>query len=203
MAVVACWLLAACAGRNDVTARDFLARFDDRDPTIHRIAVCHGFGCAVHDEISLADDWREIVALFAGDGDAVAERLRIAEAVALFERAAAGSTPVGADRAGTFGVWGEPGQLDCVDEAANTSRLLVLLDGAGLLRRHRAGPPATRGGFVRGWPHTTATIVERQTGTAFAVDSWLHPNGDPPEVVPLDQWLAGWKPDASGGAEAP
>ena len=46
-----------------------------------------------------------------------------------------------------------------------------------------------------GWPHTSAVIVETANGQAYAVDSWFHDNGQPAEVVPLEQWVAGWGPD--------
>jgi hypothetical protein len=44
------------------------------------------------------------------------------------------------------------------------------------------------------WPHQTAVIQEVDTKNSYAVDSWFHDNGHPPEIVPLKQWKKGWKP---------
>ncbi|MSP81817.1 MAG: hypothetical protein EXQ94_02515 [Alphaproteobacteria bacterium] len=195
-ALVAALALAACASPGPGEGpRRFLAQFDDRRPTIDRVPICYGYGCAKVSEIEIGGSWPTIAALFlVPSGDAATERARIAEAVALFESAAARATPIGADLAGTFNDGGGAGQLDCVDEAANTTRLLVLLDDARLLKFHQVGSPSTRGLFIQGWPHTTAAIVERGTGRRYAVDSWFHDNGQPAEIVPIDQWLAGWEP---------
>lgn len=139
--------------------------------------------------------WAAIASAFAAPpATAKDERERVAEAVAAWERAAAESTPIGLDVGGTFEGVGESGQLDCVDEAVNTTRLLVLLQESRLLRFHVAEAPATRGAFLLGWPHTSAVLMEKQTGARFAVDSWFHDNGVMAEVVPLDTWLAGWAP---------
>ena len=88
-----------------------------------------------------------------------------------------------------------PGQLDCIDETSNTTTVLELLDRAGLLVWHEVRGPMSRFFVYDGWPHTTAVIVETATGEAYAVDSWFHDNGQPAEVVPLEQWVAGWGPE--------
>ena len=45
-----------------------------------------------------------------------------------------------------------------------------------------------------GVPHVTATVIDRQTGSTFAVDSWFRDSGEPADVVPLEEWLDGWNP---------
>jgi hypothetical protein len=98
------------------------------------------------------------------------------------------------DRGGTFESFGIGGQLDCVDEAVNTSVALAMLKADGLLRWHDPGPVAGRGNMLAGeWPHRSATLVERG-GARFAVDSWFDDNGAPARVVPLEDWLAYWRP---------
>lgn len=56
----------------------------------------------------------------------------------------------------------------------------------------------TRGFILLGWPHTTAVISETVSGRRFAVDSWFHDNGQPPEIVALDIWRWGWSPAVGG-----
>jgi hypothetical protein len=48
--------------------------------------------------------------------------------------------------------------------------------------------------LIGGWPHTTAVMRERESGEAFAVDSWFLDNGEPPYIVSLAEWREGWRP---------
>ena len=57
------------------------------------------------------------------------------------------------------------------------------------------GRPAGRGSFLDGLPHRTAVLVELDSGTEYAIDSWFYDNGRRPEVVLLARWLDGWKPE--------
>lgn len=189
--------LAACTAGNGYA---FLQRDNGDLPTPERLPVCYGFGCRNTAVVDASVRWPEVAALFADPPtDADGERIRVAEAVALLERIAADSAPIGTDLGGTFTGLGLSGQLDCVDEATNTTRFLVVLGRAGLLRFHIVGSPSTRGVFVGGWPHQTAVLIERATGVSYAVDSWFRDNGKPAAVVTLDLWQTGWRP-ADGAA---
>ena len=117
------------------------------------------------------------------------------QAIALLEVMVGQYTGTSADIAGTFAGTGRLGQMDCVDEASNTTAYLQMLADAGLLRWHTVEEQAHRGFFILGWPHTSAVVQDTETGERFAVDSWFHANGVPPEVVPLRRWRAGWRPD--------
>lgn len=193
--------LAACAGAPS-TARLYVARFGSSAPEPARFDVCWGYGCPRSAVVDLTEAWGELERAFAeAPADAAAERERVASAVGLWERAAARSTPIGGDIGGTFEGVGREGQLDCVDETINTSRLLILLEDAGYLRFHRTRMPDSRGMFIFGWPHTTAVLEELSSGERFAIDSWFHDNGTTAEVVPIDAWHAGWSPD--DGAPVP
>lgn len=187
--------LVACAAGGD-SARPFLARHGAQRPDPARLAVCWGYGCRLEREIDMTAAWAVVEGGFAEPAaSADEERARIAQAVASWERAAAEATPIGHDRGGTFEGLGEIGQLDCVDETINTTRFLVMLEDARLLRFHRTRMPDSRGAFVFGWPHTSAVLVEKASGERFAIDSWFHDNGRPAEVVPIELWKAGWAPD--------
>jgi hypothetical protein len=71
--------------------------------------------------------------------------------------------------------------------------MLILLRDKGLLRLHVIRYPQHRG-FIQGlFPHNTAVIQEISSGDRYAVDSFYHASGERPEIVPLQQWLAGFK----------
>ncbi|MCB1563671.1 MAG: hypothetical protein KDJ75_08870, partial [Alphaproteobacteria bacterium] len=116
--------------------------------------------------------------------------------IGLFERVVGPRAGTDDDVFGTFGKVG-PGQHDCIDESTNTTVYLSLLNQKGLIRFHSISAPDTRSPlFMRGrWPHRTAVVFENGTGTAYAVDSWFHDNGFDAEVVPLQRWKEGWKPE--------
>ncbi len=166
-------------------------------PEPDSFTVCFGHGCRDVAFINLgADDWERVRKQFAPPTvNAAEERARLAAAIALLENMVGSRTGTSADLAGTFPGTGRSGQMDCTDEATNTTTYLRMLDRDGLLRWHSIDENAVRGFFIFGWPHITAVIREKQTGQRFAVDSWFHPNGVAPEILPLKTWRSGWKPD--------
>ena len=144
-------------------------------------------------------DWAKLRAVFAERAESgSAEREQIRQAIALMEQIVAPKAGTGNDEAGARIInFQKSGQLDCIDEAYNTSAYLRLFESAGLLTWHVPGTPANRGQFINGWPHNTATVVERGTGDSYAVDSWFGANGALPDVLPLRVWLDGWHPPES------
>jgi hypothetical protein len=167
------------------------------DPTPERFSVCYDFGCRSIAYVSFtAEEWAEIRVRFdAPAADAAAERERIREAIALFERITGERVGTKNDKGGTFGAAGEF-QMDCVDETTNTTYYLRMLERQGLLRWHEVGEPAMRGWFLFGWPHMAATIVERRGAARWVVDSWFLDNGLPPFILPYELWRGGWNPPA-------
>lgn len=155
------------------------------------VNVCWDYGCDRSARIVLpAADWTAIRDLFepAAPGPE-RERARIAAAIARFERAAGRVTGTDADRGGNVTGSGLPGQMDCIDESRNTAGYLGVLAGRGLLAWHDVGRRHKRLVWVLD-QHWTATVVERATGTRWAVDSWFLDNGRRPYVQRLEQWLA-------------
>lgn len=145
--------------------------------------------------------WHEVRALFATPAPTAAvERERVARAVALFETGLGEVTGTHADRGGNIVGDGEDGQLDCIDESRNTRGYLHLLADRGLLWWHRVGQRHKRMRWVLD-QHWTATIVERASGTRWAIDSWMLDNGARPYVQKLDEWLA--KADPPPNPDAP
>jgi len=188
--------LAGCTANG--TQDRFLAKYADPEPRLEAVTICHGYGCRLHGTVSLAVAWPRLVAPLAEPApDAAAERVAIAAVVAAIENEVGARLGTTADVGGTFSGFAEDGQLDCIDEAANTTTFLTLMQADGLLVWHEVRAPMSRGFFVNGWPHTSAVIAETADGTGWVVDSWFHANGGPVEVVPLDTWLAGWSPEGS------
>jgi hypothetical protein len=192
---VVCFALitAACSTSPD---RWLLAKYGSQD-TISSLQVCKNYGCSAHVTVSFApNEWGEVRAIFATvSGNAAEERERIREAIALLETLVGPKAGTANDKAGADIIaFNHEGQLDCIDEAFNTTTYLRLIAADGLLRWHDVGDPVERGNFLDRWPHNTATIVERGSNTAYTVDSWFHANGAMPETVLLKDWLAGWSP---------
>lgn len=166
------------------------------DPQPERFSICLHGTCADMMVTGLTDEeWQIIRDLAPRLATPAEERAYIRQAIARFEQFVGARTGTAIDKAGTFGYLGEQGQLDCIDESTNTSFYLSMLQDAGLLRWHTVEDRVTRGFFIFGWPHTTAVIREQRSGELYAVDSWFEDNGEPPHILPLEQWRDGWKPE--------
>ena len=128
-------------------------------PSARKAYICHGYTCRIVSLVYFSDaDIARIAGPLAnGVPNADAERQAISHAVQAFE------TIVGA-RIGTANDLpkmqvGRPadGQMDCIDEATNTTSLLMLLAKHGYLRHHTVEAPSARGFFIDlRYPHATA-----------------------------------------------
>ena len=200
------WLLAALTAQGCSTTDGYGALVREFDfverPDPRAFSVCYRHSCNRVEVIGLDPaQWREVRALFPAPADSAAqERERIGRALAYLERAVGKLIDAEHDKRGNLeGFLGRGNQLDCIDESSNSTTYLTLLEGDGLLHWYRTGERSTRGFMIFGWPHTTATIFDRRTGERWAVDSWFHDNGHPPEILPLSKWRDGWSPDGFPG----
>ena len=161
--------------------------------------ICHGGGCAAVEHAALnAVEWAQVRAVFEPlPQSAEDERACIAAAIGVLEGIVGIKTATATDRGGTFGNAAYPGQMDCNDEAANSTTYMKLMAQDGLIRFHALTDTRTRGFFFNGWPHTTAAIRDKRSGALYAVDSWFYDNGAPAVILPLSTWKTGWKPDDS------
>jgi hypothetical protein len=170
-------------------------------PVLDGFDICMGGGCAEVRHVSLSDEeWQSIASVFKSAGnisDAAQERRLIAMTIGAFETMIGSKTSTATDRAGTFGNSVYPGQLDCNDEAINTTTYMRLMRQNGLLKFHDIEDTRTRNFFFNGWPHSTAVIHETATGARFAVDSWFYDNGFPATIVPFTVWKSGYIPEDS------
>ncbi|WP_457090726.1 hypothetical protein [Microvirga sp. P5_D2] len=161
-------------------------------PAGTQIIACHGYGCVRRKAISVDGAWinRASALLRAGSGSPEAERQALAQVVGTY------TAYVSASLGGRPDIPGSPpqmsnvhGQMDCLDETANTLSLLLVLQDQGLLTYHRVDQPESRGFFFDGrYPHFTAIIAEKRTGREWAVDPWRRAPGQRPEILPLVQW---------------
>jgi hypothetical protein len=176
-----------------------MTRVLKEQPTRENFSFCWGGTCAAVEKVGLtAEEWARVRALFDPlPADAASERETIRHALGLLESIVGPKTGTAGDRAGTFGNSAFPGQLDCNDEAANSTTYMRLMRADGLIRFHDILDTKTRGGFLIFGRHSTAVIVETGTMQRYAVDSWFYDNGQPATILPLETWQAGWKPDNS------
>jgi len=198
--------VAACDANRQPnnTIAGMQAYFELPPPRPAGFYVCHEHGCKEKTRVSLSpQQWGQVRALMsAAPADAAQERARIAQATGLLETLVAPQAGTGRDVGGTFGGIGRgSGQLDCEDEAANTTQYLVMMFEDGLLKFHRPIGRQWRGNFINGWPHTTAVVVEMSSGREWAIDSWFEDNGQPAHVVEAERWRAGWSPAGKTGAQ--
>jgi len=182
---------------NTHAALSDITQIYQQTPAVHGFNVCVGGGCAEVKNVSLTDaEWRIVTDIFthAGQTNAEQERGLIALAVGAMEKIVGDETDTATDRAGTFGNSNYPGQLDCNDEAINSTTYMRLMRQNRLIKLHEVEDMRTRNFFFSGWPHSTAVIHEVATGNRFAVDSWFYDNGFPATVVPFSKWKSGYIP---------
>lgn len=169
-------------------------------PSLDAFDVCSGGGCAEIRHVSLSQaEWSKVAVVFASvtndaQINAVQERKQIADAIGVLETIVGVKTGATTDRAGTFGNANFRNQLDCNDEAINSTTYLRLMREYGLIKLHEVEDLRTRNFFFTGWPHTTAVIHETASGQRYAVDSWFYDNGLPAVVVPFEVWKSGYIP---------
>jgi len=165
------------------------------EPSPEHFSVCFAHTCAEIATLKLdPGQWNSIRSLFAQPAATPeAERKLIARAIARFEQIVGPLTDTALDAPENDAPERGYG-MDCIDESTNTTTYLRLLAKAGLLRWHRVEAPATRGWFLMGAPHSTAVLSERYGGLLWAVDSWFFANGEPPVLLPLEEWRNGWRP---------
>lgn len=166
---------------------------------IEKFQFCDGGTCAEVQTVGLSDDeWQQVRDLFDPlPENAEQEREVLRQAIGLLESIVGLKTGTDTDRGGTFGNSDYPGQLDCNDEATNSTTYMKLMTADGLLRFHRIEDTKTRGGVLIFGRHSTAAISEIASGRMYAVDSWFYDNGEPAVVLPLDVWRNGWHPSSA------
>jgi hypothetical protein len=188
-------LLTALAACGSPTEERRVAGLVSEDVTFETLTVCHGTGCAQRSEVRLDEtDWSKVDAVFLSPAASAAdERDRIGIAIGIMEVLVGPQSGTRNDTGRNQHSGNRVGQLDCVDEAVNSTTYLRLIAERGVLRFHDVAPPANRILNLLD-AHNTAVVVDRATGISYAVDSWFFDNGTPAVVLPLVVWRAGWDP---------
>lgn len=188
--------LAGCVSQAAGGPGDWFSARGAPPPAGDRVYICHGYGCRLVDRVAFspAEIARIAGPLAKGTTDAAAERAAISGAVQRYETIVGKRVGTSADRAKMDIGGGDASQMDCIDEATNTTSLLILLAERGYLRRHTVRRPVARGILIDGrYPHATAVLAETsgegKEGRLWAVDSWPEANGKPPLIQPLDAWF--------------
>jgi len=162
-------------------------------PGAARMTVCYGFVCRRREILDFTARDRAALTkiLSSGRTSAAAERLAVQKAVIWFDRRMA---PIlGTDRRvakADFRAHDDSHNFDCWDTARNTTSLLLVLQEWGLFKYHVVGDPHYRGNaLVLQMPHNTAVLVDRATKIEWAVDLWPRGYLQPPDVMPVTQWV--------------
>jgi len=164
------------------------------NPTPSRFNICHGGTCEKIAYASLDDQqWQVIKNIFKNNKTARKERENIRLAVAKMEKFVGEITNTYNDKAENISDKQLNHYMDCIDESTNTSLYLTMMKNDELIKFHTIQDRENRGLFFNGWPHTTAVIKEKGTNDSYAVDSWFLDNGEQPFIVPLHEWLDGWR----------
>lgn len=175
-----------------------ISRIYHSKPAFNHIEICYGGGCVEHQVSTInADDWQIIVQVFKAVNNAQQERAAIAQAIGLLEFIMGKKIGTTTDRAGTFDSRHYKNQLDCNDEAINSTTYMRLMQQEGLMQFHAIEDMRTRDFFFTAWPHSTAVIHEVESGERFAVDSWFYDNGFPATIIPFALWKSGYVPQDS------
>ena len=190
--------VSACFGFSQLAYADIhdISRIFHSIPTLGAFEICHSGGCAEVSIVSISDEeWLQVSNIFDHNAqNASQERTQIAHAIGVLETLVGNKIGTSGDLAGTFGNSNHKGQLDCNDEAINSTTYMRLLVEKGLIQLHVIEDTRTRNFFFTGWPHSTAVIHEIATGERFAVDSWFYDNGHAASIVPFATWKANFQP---------
>ena len=192
-------LAVICTSCSHSPAEPLLARYEEQND-VSSFLVCSEYGCPTKQWVSLDEsEWNQVGSIFLPESqNAAEERERIREAVALIKKLVGPMAGTDIDRAGaTIVTMDKRGQLDCIDEAYNTTTYLRMMDADNFIKFHDIGEPARHGYILNRWPHNTATIIEHGTEASYVVDSWYGANGALRDVVTLELWMDGWSPTQS------
>ena len=188
--------LGGCAS-NDIYGNNLLSSFARPDPTPGNFYACYGYGCKYKARIALTEEeWNDVQDEFHPPAeDAPTERTQLAAAVARFERFVGQRTGTSVHQLHSRLNFGDPTQLDCVDNSVNTWTYLTILARAGLLRHHKVAGLAHGGTLLTLDFTNSAVIMEKDNGERFAVDPWMGDADAPPPVIPLAVWRRlDWSP---------
>lgn len=187
----ACAALAGCEHGGVGPPAPHYLQFNADVPRGNTVSVCSAYGCRHQSAFTFThQDIAALTALMGAHRDqtAAGERRAIRKAIAWIEERVGRATGTSGDRAGLdLAGAGDRGQMDCVDEATNTTSYLWVLAANGLLRHHVVSRPMAKDGLGR-WTHYFAVMRETASGQRWAVDSFMHANGREPIIMEAEKY---------------
>lgn len=194
-AIPVSFLLSSCATPQQ-QPEHYLSLYAAVPESSSQFVICNQVSCEETASIRLSENnWKTLQSIFRPPAtDGRSERTQIAKAIARLEQLVADQAGTNDDQPRNRGTFRGTRQLDCVAETTNTTIYLLLLEEKGLLYWHSVGYPKHRGLVNLQFPHNTAVLIEKDSKMLFAVDSYFHANGQPPEIVPLVTWVDGYDP---------
>jgi len=162
-------------------------------PSATSMTVCYGFVCRRREilDFTAADRTALTQIMAAGKASAAAERAAVQKAVIWFDRRM--GPILGTDKRvakADFRYFDDKHNYDCWDTTRNTTSLLLVLQEWKLLKFHVVGDPHYRGNtLVLQTPHNTAVLIDRASKVEWAVDLWPRGYLQPPDVMPVTQWV--------------
>ena len=133
------------------TAREWFSEQGYVEPDGGRVIVCHGYGCTRRQAVNIDGTVIQRAAtLLKSARSAEAEREALSEIVREYTAQLARELGGAPDRPGSpLQMAGQYGQMDCLDETANTTSLLVELGHAGFTGAPPRRAPGIAGIFLR------------------------------------------------------
>lgn len=185
LTVIVC--LSGCHGKAGLN----LGQYSDPTASKDDFLYCYGYGCSQKIRLGFSQhEWKTISKIFRKKSKtAEIERQKIGKAIALMEKytGALAKTENDLPKAPIFR--DTYFELDCIDETVNTTKYLTFLKDADFLKHHDVGKPIYKGMVLNGvYPHNSASIVERETGEIYAVDSYIYKNGAEPNIRGFENW---------------
>ena len=188
--------LAGCVYERKGPPRLHLADWGVQEPSKQAVSVCSAYGCQKTTRVVFTSkdvkDIENLMRKIKKDNSPYEERRAVAYAIGWMETFVGKKIGTSVDRPGMdYSGSGDPNQMDCVDEATNSTSYLMFLYSKGLIKLHTVSIPISKGRIwkgVKNWPHWTAILKVNESGVRYAVDSWPFENGENPAVVKLDEW---------------
>jgi len=185
--------LTGCSYGGSGSPEVHYSQFETDAPRGNTVAVCSAHGCRHKSTFTFKSRdiarLREIMAAAGANSGPAGERRAISKAIAWIEERVGKETGTSADRAGLDLLGGgDPTQMDCVDEATNTTSYLTVLATNGMLRYHDVLQPMAKDVPLFQWTHYFAVIRDKTSGQRWAVDSFMAPNGREPMIMEAEKW---------------
>lgn len=186
--------LSACGSSTGIN----LGPYYNYGPTKNNFKVCHGYSCQFQTTVNFTDkEWNNILKPLKYDfKTSKEERKQLAKVIGDIEKLSGLKSGTNIDLAEASGTRENDFQMDCIDETVNISLQMKFIEKYGVLKFHKFERTVHRGYFIDGaWPHNAIAIRDVTTDKLYVLDSFYKSNGKAPYVIPLQEWLDGWRPN--------